>query len=140
MPQTLKYPFNPATPTVALQIIIDTSLAKPVVAESTTIGFPFELTLISFSASPAGQTYDLQLLTAINPYSGGDPYAGSHLIDMRGDTTSGDPHTLEYYANTELVLMPRARVPTAGRRLRLVQTGAVFDGFLRALCILTPLA
>lgn len=138
---TLKYPFNPRTPTVTVQLILDTNTAKPSVAETVSIGFPFELTQIVLSASYSiGNTYNVYLMAAYNPFVAGDPLAEQHLVQITGDQLTNDQRYIPFLASGELILRPRIRVPRAGTRLRMVHTEAVFISNLRALITLTPLS
>jgi hypothetical protein len=141
MTQTaLRYPIDAARPTIAYQLILDYALALPNVAETPTIGYPFEITQITLSAQRnLIDTHLITMLVATTPWLGGDTRNGHILHSIRGDLITGDARNFPYRPTCALTLKPRIRVPAAGYRIRLVRDVAVAATGIRALFILTPL-
>jgi hypothetical protein len=140
MPSALKYPPRAGAPTIAYTLQYDQGEASPRVAETPTLGFPWELSQITFTSSrDTTVTIHFALLVATNPFLGGDARDGILLHSMGGDHLPTDRRNMNYYCTAPLTLRPRIRVPYAGARLRLVQDQAVGAVGLKALVIITPL-
>jgi hypothetical protein len=136
----LRYPIDAARPTIAYQLILDYSLGLPNVAETPTIGYPFELTQLTLSADrDAVDVHHVTLLLATNPYVSGEARGGYILHRMTGDLVNADARNFPYRAAFPLTLKPRIRVPQAGYRIRVVRDVVVAAPGLRVLLILTPL-
>jgi hypothetical protein len=136
----LRYPLDAARPTIAYQLILRGLAAAPNIVETPTIGYPFELTQLTFSsAEDPTTTIPLTLLLSTNPYVGGDSLAGYILHRITGDFVGTDARNFPYLTNFPLTLRPRIRVPQAGYRIRLVRPIASGGQGARVLLILTPL-
>lgn len=135
----LRYPPFPARPTVSVILTLDTAGAKPVVVETQSLGFPYELTQLTISAELAALTdYQLTYLIVNAAFIAGDPLSGANLAAITGDFNANEPRVLPYQASAPLTLRPRIQVPVAGTRIRLVQQTGIFGRVLRTLFVLTP--
>lgn len=140
MPVYLRYPPDLTKPTITLQLFLDCQAAPPTVAETGTIGYPYEITQLVLSASRGtGTIYTPNLIIATQPFTAGNALDGIRPVAVAGDLSNGDPTALPYCASAPLRLRPRIRVPMAGTRLRLVEQQVAPVNVLRAVFTLTPL-
>lgn len=136
----LRYPPNQAAPTLTYQLTVETNNAAPRVAETPTLGFPFELTSVQFSSKWVnGAASPITLLLALNRWTAGPTRDGYILHQITGDTPSESTQSMPHHPVYPLVLRPRIRVPTAGYRIRLVHDDVVSIHTIRCVLVLTPL-
>lgn len=140
MPTQLVYPIRAAAPTTTFQLVLDLTAGAPRVAETPTIGYPFELSQLTLSTTRDTTTLVwLTFLLTTFAYTSGEARAGLVLHRLTGDNLPTDRRHLPYFPVAPLTLRPRIQVREAGYRIRMVHDTATASPSVRCLLVLTPM-
>lgn len=140
MPYALKNPIRPEAPSLVYQLITDSTVGNPQVAETPAIGFPWELSAVDIRNQRQGATFmQLTLLAVKEAYVSGEARSGHILHQVTGNGVNQVGRDLVYLPLAPLILRPRIRFYQAGWRIRLVHDQIDGTSMTRVLLTLTQL-